>query len=97
VESVLSVGRLATSPLAHIAKSKRTATMKLYKRIAVILLTALAIAVPEYAFTQVTGEPVTSSGQPALSGQPYKKTHKRHNKNFYGIHSDPFKHSKGSH
>ena len=48
------------------------------------------------ASAQSTGSPVTPSGAPAISGQPYVKTHKRHDKNFYGKHYDPFKHSKGS-
>jgi hypothetical protein len=43
---------------------------------------------------QITGSPVSPSGQPTLSGQPYVKTQKRHNKNFYGQHYDVYKHSK---
>jgi hypothetical protein len=46
------------------------------------------------ASAQITGAPVSPSGQPTLSGQPYVKTHKRHNKNFYGKHYDVYKHSK---
>jgi len=43
---------------------------------------------------QITGSPVSPAGQPTLSGQPYVKTQKRHNKNFYGQHYDVYKHSK---
>jgi hypothetical protein len=46
------------------------------------------------ASAQITGSPVSPSGQPTLSGQPYVKTHKRHNKNFYGRHYNVYKHSK---
>jgi hypothetical protein len=56
----------------------------------------LALTIVDHASAQVTGSPVTPSGQAAISGQPYVKTHKRHDKNFYGKHYDPFKHSKGS-
>jgi hypothetical protein len=33
-------------------------------------------------------------GGPDLTGVPYVKTHKRHNKNFYGKHYNVMKHSK---
>jgi hypothetical protein len=34
------------------------------------------------------------SGGPSLTGMPYVKTHKRHNRHFYGKHYNVFKHSK---
>jgi hypothetical protein len=46
------------------------------------------------ATAQSTGTPVTASGQPALSGSPYVKTHKRHDRLMYGKHYNPEKFSK---
>jgi hypothetical protein len=46
------------------------------------------------ASAQITGSPVNSQGQAAVSGQPYVKTHKRHNKKFYGKHYNVNKYSK---
>jgi hypothetical protein len=46
------------------------------------------------ASAQSTGTPVTASGQPALSGSPYVKTHKRHDRLMYGKHYNPEKFSK---
>ena len=50
----------------------------------------------QLAFAQSTGSPVNSLGQPSIRGAPYVKTHKRHDKNFYGKHYNVEKHSKGS-
>lgn len=61
---------------------------------AAILCGIIACAGASTASAQVPGSPVTASGQPALSGQPYVKSHKRHHKNFYGRHYNSFKHSK---
>jgi hypothetical protein len=47
------------------------------------------------ASAQTTGAPVTPSGAPALSGQPYVKTHKRHNRKMYGTHYNVYEYSKG--
>jgi hypothetical protein len=68
------------------------------KLLRLVLMAAVLLAPTAIypASAQVPGSPVTSTGQPSLSGQPYVKTHKRHNKNFYGKHYDSFKHSKGS-
>jgi hypothetical protein len=63
----------------------------------IAVLLGLAITCPGVASATVTGSPVTPSGGPTWSGQPYVKVHKRHNKNFYGEHYNVFKHSKGSH
>jgi hypothetical protein len=47
------------------------------------------------ASAQTTGSPVAPSGAPALSGQPYVPTHKRHNSKAYGKHYDVYQYSKG--
>ena len=68
------------------------------KQMTLMLMVAamLAPSIINRASAQVPGGPVTASGEPAISGQPYVKEHKRHNKNFYGRHYNSFKHSKGS-
>jgi hypothetical protein len=71
--------------------------MVLNAKMAMLVLIGLATVASDSAFAQITGAPVNSSGQSTLSGQPYVKTHKRHNKNFYGKHYDSLKHSKGGH
>ena len=63
-------------------------------RAVLVAAAMLVLATRDDAFAQSVGSPVTSSGQAAISGQPYVKTHKRVHKNFYGKHYNPFKHSK---
>jgi hypothetical protein len=56
--------------------------------------TSLCLPLATVASAQSTGTPVTASGQPALSGSPYVKTHKRHDRLMYGKHYNPEKFSK---
>ena len=71
--------------------------MKQYSVLALVFAIAYASSGSHYALAQSTGSPVNALGEPSLSGAPYVKTHKRHDKNFYGKHYNVEKHSKGSH
>ena len=73
---------------------KRNVTLKNFPLLALALAIAFASGGSQLAFAQSTGSPVNSLGQPSVRGQPYVKTHKRHNKNFYGKHYNVEKHSK---
>jgi hypothetical protein len=68
--------------------------MKHYQVLALALVIAFASGGSQLAFAQSTGSAVNSMGQASTRGQPYVKTHKRHNKNFYGKHYNVEKHSK---
>jgi hypothetical protein len=70
-------------------------TLKRYPLFALALVVAFGSAGSEFALAQSTGSPVTASGEPAIRGQPYVKTHKRKNKKFYGKHYNVEKYSKG--
>ena len=71
--------------------------MKRRPALALAFLVAFASGGSDVAFAQSTGSAVNSMGQSSMRGMPYVKTHKRHNKNFYGKHYNVEKHSKGSH
>jgi hypothetical protein len=74
--------------------AKRNTALKQYPALALALVIAFTSGGGQLAFAQSTGSPVNSKGQASISGQPYVKTHKRHNKNFYGKHYNVEKHSK---
>jgi hypothetical protein len=62
--------------------------------IAFALGLCLSPALIRVAAAQSTGTPVNAAGQPAISGTPYVKTHKRHHRLMYGKHYNPNKFSK---